>query len=631
MSIFSPEGGRPADRGPNWERLDEELRRSRRGPLRRLAIFASGVDKKLLMQVVAEETSYARLGTFVILTSFMAGLGSFIASGFYLHPPVINGSGVESIAQASQPLFPVTPLTLSMGVGTALFIFIFDRALVGAPLNSYQYPPEVLEALWNPAADSKWFAALNDALTKPSIAARSRQLWSVLLAGFLRVLVSLCISFLVADAILFVVFKSEIDARVSAIRVQSADSARTQETQIYKRTISNLNAQLAALTVAGDPTVASLNTNIGKARTDIANATADVSALKDLEVKEIYNGSVQCVELSTSQQVCTSGKVGRGPAAAAIVSALGQRYGALRGARNTLRTLEGQRSAALKAARRREKGNTSRIQQIKTELANVQSAHIHALQQLSGEATDTTGILVRHQAVASLEADTNPSTVQVDPLPPCPRSPLLNWGCHTLRIVWPGTPMGTFVVALRLLLIAIDLMPIVIKIQFSLRRRRAYDALRAALEERYVASAINIVDARLVAIGEKMERRASERKFERSGSGANLILKAQGVIRAARPGRFMPRRSSLSNLLDTLNRGVGANDSDYIDPRLRPKPKVATTDRVNGEARLNGSESSERIWIDFDIGTGRDVHSDHEQRGRAGEKPGEPTPEAASE
>src|SRR6185437_7180765 len=98
--------------------------------------------------------------------------------------------------------------------------------------------------------------------------------------------------------------------------------------------------------------------------------------------------------------------------------------------------------------------------------------------------------------------------------------------CHVVRFFVEPTPLGPFVGALRLFFISIELLPILMKIVMSLRRRRPYGSLIGAIEEVSTAASIELVDNQLIQVGALLERRASWRKSQRAGTGAEFILAA---------------------------------------------------------------------------------------------------------
>lgn len=551
-----------SSKNPLWE-LDEQLRTRRRGLVRRAALYASGVDRRILRAVPVEETSYVVLGTFVILTAGLAGFGTALCAGYWLK---------------GHPEFSLPEILC--GIGAFFFIFTFDRALVRAPLNPYEFPPEILEALWNPAADSKWFAVLNDALSRPSVGRRLRQSVGVLSAAFLRIVVSFCVSFLIAETVMFIIFNQEITARVTFINNQSVTSAVAAENAQYKTDSGSLASQIKELGADGDATVMALDAQIAPSTAAVSAVNQDIQLLDNLKTDEIYSSSRQCVTLSTKQTVCSSGKIGNGPEALAITQSLSERSRALTTDKANLQVLQTNRTNAYNAAQGRARANKARITALTNTLNALTTAHTTRLTNLENGTGDVKGILIRHDALSDLESDHNPETLQVDGSKACPGG-FSGAFCSLGRSVWPRTPAGAYVVSLRLVFLIIDLMPMILKIQMSLKRRRPYDALHAALEERYSASAIDLVDRKLIVVGEGMESRATRRKAARAGSGAETLLRAEGWLKHLRrpsPKRIF-RKSHLSDAVNTVRRGYRADDEAEVDVRLRPPVDIPKQSR----------------------------------------------------
>jgi len=121
--------GPPEEPAPflvTFSELSDAARNRRRGPLRRGALFASGVNLRLLKHVPTDETVYSVLGTSVMLTAIVAAAASGVAAGYL------------TTGQAQ-----LNPVTVSCGIAFGLFIFMLDRTLVKAPLNPYRFEPAI--------------------------------------------------------------------------------------------------------------------------------------------------------------------------------------------------------------------------------------------------------------------------------------------------------------------------------------------------------------------------------------------------------------------------------------------------------------------------------------------------------
>ncbi|MEU4240091.1 DUF4407 domain-containing protein [Actinoplanes sp. NPDC026619] len=486
------------------------------------------------------------------MAATLAGVGTFVSVGFWIYGRVL-----------------VSPATVLFGLAGGLLIFVFDRALVRAPLNPYRFPREVLEALWNPSADSKWFAVLNDALISQPVGRRIGQLGGVAVAAVFRVGISLCISFLVAETVLFVAFQPEVNERVRYIRSESTASAVQAENTFYKNKRDQLNSEVETLQAAGDPLVQATGGKLDDSRKALRTAQDDKNTLDSLKAREVA-GESGCVVLSDKEKVCSTGESGYGPMAKNLDETLTSRTAILRQRKTDVTRQQTAYDAAHRAAAAKEKGNAPQVADLRRTLAQETGAHTARLADLRTQSTHTDGLLIRHQAVDALAHDLHPETVEPDEVKACGGLPPARFVCAAWRAIWLPTPMGSYVAALRWLFVLVDLMPIFLKLQLSLRRRRPYDTIRAALEERYVANAVDVLDERLEKVGELLEKRASARKAGRTETGAEHILKSDPPQRDKPPAkRAKPRLTPFSRLIENIRQGIHDDDEDD-DPRLRP-------------------------------------------------------------
>lgn len=560
LEQVTPENANGPEAPRELAALDVELTGRRRGLLRTLALYASGADRKLLAYVPGEEANFTVLGTFICLTSLMSGFGAFVAVGYWLYggpQPRLASFGAALVA--------------------ALFIFCFDRAVVRAPLNAYRFPPEVLESLWNPSADTRAFAAVGEAMSRPRPFGRVKDLLSMSIAAALRVIVSICISFLVAEAMLFVIFGTEVNREVTSILQQNAANNRTTAYDAYRTQATQINSQLDQLIASRSTTVQGLSGQLSAAKIKYADAEQDVTSLTALAGDEVY-GKYACATLTTSATLCTSGSPGRGPEYAQIENALTNAESAKTTASQNVSSLAGQLNDAQGAAGQTQSQNAPTITYLQTSLKQLTANYETSLAQINTNEQDSKGILIRHQALSNLAQNTDPESATVVPAAPCTGSFLLALACDAKREIWPPTPMGAYIVSVRLVLMIIDLMPIYLKLHLTLRRRRPYDQLRAAMEERYSASILDQLDERLVEIGGRLENRASSRKAGRSAAGAEIILAAEGFKRnRGLPARLRlrERRSALSSFWDTVRRGWDDRQGADLTELLAPPESLA--------------------------------------------------------
>src|SRR5689334_20077474 len=100
------------------------------GPLRRLVLFASGVNWNVLRAVPIAEDTFLVLGSAVLISGAVSAVFGTVAS---------------SLWSRGELAFSWTVVGVGLHIG--LLIASIDRLLVRAPLNPYRFPPDVTSAI----------------------------------------------------------------------------------------------------------------------------------------------------------------------------------------------------------------------------------------------------------------------------------------------------------------------------------------------------------------------------------------------------------------------------------------------------------------------------------------------------
>ena len=223
-----------------------------------------------------------------------------------------------------------------------------------------------------------------------------------------------------------------------------------------------------------------LRTTAATVTTQLANARKDLEVLQSAAAAE-RDGLPFTGKLSDGTPVTSTGMRGDGAASHSLQG----RRAATQKMVDTLSVRLDQTDAAVEARIAAVKTtNAAALATLAAEDRQAASAEQAAITAASGDPGSVKGLLVRQAALNQLVNDRKPDTVVQDSLPRC-----TNVFCRLHRFLLPPTPMGPFVVAFRVIFFVIEILPITFKVISSLRRRRPYDAVKAAFEEAAVADA----------------------------------------------------------------------------------------------------------------------------------------------
>jgi len=476
-------------------------------------LFASGAPTRLLQLVPIERTEFLVQGTGVLIAATLSFVSSFMAAGLIIDPA------------------PSTSVRALIAGLIASLIFTVDRTLVRSTLRPHHFPTDVLHTLWDPNTDAKWYQVLAGTINSEGALARIRGFFSVLFKASLRFLLALFISYLVADLIVIAAFQPTVDARAVSILKDQRQAAIEKATGDYNHAVAVASGQVSqsGQMVTANGTVVSATRDRDSAKIALDNANKDVDLLTKYDQAE-YQG-VKGVRVTLSDGVTypadprgTTGVPGCATECQAAETRLATEKVTQRQAQQQYDAAQQKLQAATNAA-----GNQSKsiAAQAGGQIALAKQTEQKALATAQAMSIKPNGLLIRREALHQLEQDTTPWLDTYTPEKPCASS--FKWLCQLKRTAFPSTPLGTYVGTFRAILFLIDILPILLKIFYSLRGRRAYDVLVAALEEASVADSINKLDFTLNDLGADMEDRAATRRGRRRATGARLLRESRAT------------------------------------------------------------------------------------------------------
>jgi len=488
------------------EAVRQMLRPPKRGPLRRFTLYASGADMRVLHLAPVDESEFVVQGSLVILTAIVAGVSGLAAAGF-----LTTGR------------FVLSPVTVLVGLIWGLLIFFFDRALVSGTLNPYRFTQAEVDSLRDAGVDSPWAHLIDVAGGRRGVLRRLGEALRVGLVASLRIALALATSYIAAEMVLFLVFQPEVNARTAYLQRQLQEQRIAAIQADYEAESAKRADQRTQLAGGSDAEVRRLNRQTTDLTAQLERARKDLGILQAAAAAEA-DGDRYRGRLSDGSVVATTGD--RGIAAAArslaqrrdnqqaIVSDLATRLTRARRALDTrLVEVRRQMGPALRA-----------LDDVDNDAA---ADHEAALRAARADPSAVTGLLLRQAALDKLEHDTRPETLVDDPIPPC-TGPTA-WFCVVRNWFIAPTPMGPTVAAYRVIFFVIEILPITYKVLTSLRRRRPYDVIRAALEESSNVDAIRMLDRHLhEAAGEVLTRTGQRRQHWPAG-GAHVPRSRPGT------------------------------------------------------------------------------------------------------
>ena len=481
------------------------LRRPRAQPIRAAILWVSGVNRDLLRLRPIETTEFIIQGVGVLIATSLAFVAAYAATGLISETPLSR------------------VLRLFVAVFFAALIMAFDRSIVSQQLLPYRFHPDVLNALYSPTADVKWYDLLTSRVAEGGFWHRAKDLVKLPLMLSIRFAFSILASFIIADLLVIQMFLPAVnqqaqvlmdkrsESEIAEIEKQAANHIKSLETDLK-------NAQKAYST---DPSVKPLADQISqldaaiKSLPDIKQAYQDYADAEEVGQPGVpYPGHPEWVSSGEPRcgPRCESARAQVASKTAELSDDITKRADLQASLDSLLATSEFNNTKSQNATNQNET-TASRDAKIK-EVNDRQNAPV--------------GILIRREALHQLTQMTEPwAPYSSATLAAC--SPgIWQIPCNILQALFPNTPIGLFVGPIRLMLIIVDTAALWFKIFASLRRRRPYDALVAAIEEADIADSVNRLDIALNGIGESIEERSARRHGGRGHAGAAFLREVRG-------------------------------------------------------------------------------------------------------
>lgn len=249
-------------------------------------IWLTGANYDILRLNISEEKKYRVLGSLVLAT----GLLAFFASFYGLR-------GDESVLRS---------LGISLILG--LSVMVIDRSLVAFPLNPPRIPEDALASLAEPLSgtgDAARFQRLaTSRFGSHPVLAIPMNLFRMLP----RMLVAICLSLILAEAVLLLRFEEDIDRRAAAVLDQTSKATIARLTETYIAETAGYDKQIALLLVGPqgqDPE---------DVRKDIDALTIEINALqsdaviyRSLQLSQADpNAPALCLPLSDVTIICST-------------------------------------------------------------------------------------------------------------------------------------------------------------------------------------------------------------------------------------------------------------------------------------------------------------------------------------
>lgn len=481
--------------GPSY-RLSADGRRFR-GPIRSSIIWVSGAKRGILNLVPSEEIWFVVIGSFILITTVIAGAGATATVSYVLYGDL-----------------RYDPFALAFGLFWAAVIFAFDRALVRMPMNPVRLTENAMDVIWGHGS------------AKPSSLSKAfRTSWldapRVFLTSLPRLIVAIASAVVFAETLLFIYFEQDLKPVLEAVATAKHAALVDQQANVNKSESDSLDKQIASWIAANLPKVATLQSDLEKLRARETVLTTDEGILNRAAS---YEAEGKTGTFTTSKgTVSLTGTIGDGPAT---------------------RTIEEWAKATRTELVENRGSQESKTDLINGELeaAKTSSKSLQDLLQrkaaLSVPAADPVikGIGVRMDALHQYEMDMDASTPGIlDKAEGCGGDAWQSFACTLQRSFVQPTPRGPIVAAIRWGLLFIELAPIFAKFAFVLRLRRPYDTLTAVEELIANGASVRLAGEQLARTGAVLEVQGSQNQAIRTAAGTDLYLVNAQVGTERRP------------------------------------------------------------------------------------------------
>ena len=533
--------------------------RQRRGLASRLLIFASGADPVLLDYVPEEERKYRKLGALIFLTTGLA----FFSGTIW----VSSNLGIEPTGQSA----------LLGGLLVAILVFVIDRALVIMPTSAFEFPKRQSGQLGGSDSYPTLFVRLARSAESGIGALSGKRVAKAAVGLLLRLSLALVLSLMIAETVAVRVFEDRIDDRIAAEVPLLRAERISQIESLYDPLIEASEDRVAELTASLEgPSVETVEAEVEALQSRLLLCQGDIATIS-LAVTAERTGEVATFTLSEVNdvaQIQTSGDGGRGEAWETLLAL----RDTIESKCQSIQTSIDEAQSALQsppAPSAADLATTELISDERTLLASYQKDKSREIESLDIDANSSGDFLSRRRVLEDLSLDADPTTVEFDEVEGRCESGLR---CQLVLFFRPGTPIGNWVGLLRAFLLIVDLMPVIYKFALTVRRRRPYDALVAAIEERHYALSLDLVDNVYNEVAENRAMRTAMREMRDVGEEAGEISSTSSEEREEHYGGARDdRRPS-----DQTDRDSSTTiENAIID--LRGKDEVADSPSIRGQ------------------------------------------------
>lgn len=501
------------DESVDLRSLSQHMRRQRVQPIRAIVLWASGADRDLLKLRPIETTEFVIQGVGVLIPTSMAFVAAFAASGFVSDPA------------------PSMPARLLISFIFSALILAFDRSIVSQQLIPYQFSREILNALYDPTADIKWYDLLVGRATASGWWSRTKALLALPFKLAIRFAFSILSSLIVADVLVIMMFLPAVDEQAGVLLDQRVQSEKVAIETAYNDKLEKLgDRETAALDAFNaDPRISQITGDIEELRKEIEDLNKEINALLTYAAAEragepgipypgggdwVSSGFPRCLDRCQAAESEAARKTTQRDNQQDTLDDKTDELAALQG-----RGPDGGTPAPGSPAERLKKVQDL----IEEEKVAASEEYYAALEELGKRQTEPVGILIRREALHQLSMLTEPWAPYSSPTLEACNPGVWRIPCTIWQALFPATPLGGFIGPIRIMLIIIDTAAVWFKLFSSLRRRRPYDALIAAIEEADIADSVNRLDLTLNEVGEIIEMRAATRRGARGVAGAEYL------------------------------------------------------------------------------------------------------------
>lgn len=508
-------------------------------------VWLGGAKPKLLKFASADSRWFVPMGVSLLVTACFAGVGAYVAVSVVLN-------GTAGWYEGAYVRF---------AAAWAIAILAIDWLILRIPVNQVRFRPGVLDeasaALESTGTDDAISILTRDGSTRWS----PWQLVTTSLQFAPRLFIAIATSFLIAESLLFVFFPKQIQARTDYITSTETKAAIDQGKATGQAQSGSAQQKIDDLKKSIDPSwwegQQKLKPNPDAPASDLAAVVglqtaaeywgSDCAAAKDFMAKE-YNGDEYTVSgfhfdakaYNTSKTNFTFGV--ENPNYAAAVDLVRRMCGGSDSVNSVTTAWSGYTGEQVyDQGEYRAKAEYDRVSadvQDRDKLleANPKLVELRAQLGTSMEATQKNASDAQSNiqqiakdfgtlsaALDSFISDQTPQTIEPNPAPPCLGNIAQEALCRVTRYFNYPSPNGLTAGMLRILFLSIELMPVLAKLAFSVRRRRPYETLAAAYEVINEGAQVKLVSEHLVRIGGSIESDSHMRRALRSVSTADMM------------------------------------------------------------------------------------------------------------